>query len=55
MKKRKGLKIALVSVLLVILLVVGIIVPAMFIPTIPSSLSISQHTKNPPKLIVRTS
>ena len=51
MKKRKGLKIALVSVLLVILLVVGIIVPAMFIPTIPSSLSISQHTKNPPLLI----
>lgn len=51
MKKKKGLKITLITLAVVILLVVGIIVPAMVIPTIPSSLSISQHVGNPPKLI----
>lgn len=51
MKKKKGLKIALITLAVVILLVVGIMVPHQFIPTIPSSLCISQHIKNPPKLI----
>lgn len=51
MKKKKGLKITLITLGIVILLVVGIMVPHMFIPTIPSSISVSQHTENPPKLI----
>lgn len=51
MKKRKGLKKLLIAFAVVILLIIGIVVPYRFIPTIPSELSISQHNENPPKLI----
>lgn len=51
MKKKKGLKILLVTLVLMILIVVGIMVPHQFIPTLPSSLCISMHGENPPKLI----
>ncbi len=51
MKKKKGLKITLITIAVIIILVLGIILPYKFIPTLPGELSISQHTKNPPKLI----
>lgn len=51
MKKKKGLKIALITAAVFVLILIGITVPYKFIPTIPSSLSISQHSENPPKLI----
>ena len=51
MKKKKGLKAVLISLAVIIILLLGIILPSKFIPTLPSELSISQHTKNPPKLI----
>lgn len=51
MKKRKGLKIKLICFALAVILVLGIVVFPMCLTTIPSALSISQHIKNPPKLI----
>ncbi|MBQ4267534.1 MAG: hypothetical protein IJB93_05020 [Clostridia bacterium] len=51
MKNKKGLKIALVTLSVIILIFVGIVTSHRIIPTIPSSLSISQHSENPPKLI----
>ncbi len=51
MKKKKGLKIALLSLAAVIALLIGIILLPMCMETIPCSLSVSQHTGNPPKLI----
>lgn len=51
MKNKKGLKIALIALSAIILVFVGIVTSHRIIPTIPSSLSISQHSENPPKLI----
>ncbi len=51
MKNKKGLKIALITLSVIILIFVGIVTSHRIIPTIPSSLSISQHSENPPKLI----
>lgn len=51
MKLPKKLIKAFVSFLTVAVLVVLIVVPQMCMTTVSSSLSISQHTENPPKLI----
>ena len=51
MKIKKGLKIALITFAVIILTVIGIVLSHRILPVIPSGLSISQHTNNPPKLI----
>ena len=51
MKNKKGIKTALIIFAVIVLTFVGIIVSHRILPTVPSALSISQHSENAPKLI----
>lgn len=51
MKNKKGIKTAIIIFSIIVLTFVGIVTSHRILPTVPSSLSISQHSENAPKLI----